>query len=285
MNSLRQERKVTILNCLGKTLELGMSTRIMGILNVTPDSFSDGGNYTSSDQAIEHAVLMQKQGAAILDVGGQSTRPGYSEVSEADEISRVVPIIEALKGKLTIPISIDSYRASVAKAALTAGAHLINDQHGFQGDELMPHVASDWKCPVVLMHCDKHLATQAGSLIDCLKRYFESSLKIADRFSIPHSRLILDPGIGFYKTQPQNLEIIAKLSELRTFGLPLLLGASRKSVIAHVLGGDPQDRLEGTLVTSALAAAEKIEIIRVHDVKANLRAVGMAEAVFNARNT
>jgi dihydropteroate synthase len=275
--------KVIVIDCRGKPVELGRSTQVMGILNVTPDSFSDGGKFTGLNDAVKHAFSIEEEGAVLLDIGGQSTRPGHSEVSEREEISRVLPLIETISPKLKIPISIDTYRASVAHAALSAGAGMINDQHGFHGDSRMPEVAAEWQCPVVLMHCDKALSHNSKSVISDIKCYFEQSLKIAERCSIPLSRLILDPGIGFFKSQPQNLEIIAKLSELRTFGLPLLLGVSRKSVIAHVLGGTPDDRLEGTLVTSALAALEKIELIRVHDVKANVRAVKMAEAVFHAR--
>ncbi len=270
------------MDCRGKSLLLGNKTQVMGILNVTPDSFSDGGKFNAVDAALNQARLIEAEGAAIVDIGGQSTRPGHVEVSEDEELSRVIPVIEVCSRNLQIPISIDSYRSNVASQALKAGAGLVNDQHGFQGDPAMPKVVAEWKCPVILMHCDKTLSPHEASVMDAMKRFFEKSLAIADQHGILRSNIILDPGIGFYKTQPQNLSIIAKISELKSLGFPLLLGASKKSVIGHVLGGEPNDRAEGTLVASALAAYEKIDLIRVHDVKANLRAVRMAEAVLQA---
>jgi dihydropteroate synthase len=273
------------MDCRGKTLDLGKQTQVMGILNITPDSFSDGGKYSSLELAVNQALQIEGEGAAVLDIGGQSTRPGYIEVSQDEELSRVVPVVKACISKLKIPISIDSYRSKVADESIKAGASLVNDQHGFQGDPLMPKVVAEWGCPVVLMHWDKTLQAQEVSIIDSIKRFFEKSISIADQFGIERNKIILDPGIGFYKTQSQNLSIIAKIAELKSMGFPLLLGASRKSVIAHVLGGEPDDRLEGTLVTTALAAYEKVDLVRVHDVKANLRAIRMAEAVLNASKT
>ena len=189
------------------------------------------------------ARRMVDEGAGIVDIGGQSTRPGHAEIAPEEEIARVRPILERLAPCPPAPISIDTYRPGVARLALEAGAHIINDEHGFQGDPQMAGVAAEFACPVVLMHCEKGFASAPGDVLERLKRFFARSLEIARRAGVSEERLILDPGIGFHKTQPQNLEILARMSELGSFGLPLLLGVSRKSVIGHVLGGSPGERL------------------------------------------
>jgi dihydropteroate synthase len=252
---------------------------IVGILNATPDSFFDGGRWKTPVDAAARARQMVEEGAEIVDLGGQSTRPGHAEISPEEEVGRVRPILDQLVSSPPAPISIDTYRPAVARAALVAGAHLINDGHGFQGDPEMAAVAAEFRCPAVLMHCEAGFDSAPGDPIGRIKRFFSRSLEIAARAGVPSGRLILDPGIGFHKTQSQNLEILARISELGSFGLPLLLGASRKSVIGHVLGGPPEERLEGTLATTALAVSQGVEFVRVHDVLANVRAARMAEAV------
>lgn len=271
------------LDCRGLKLEFGAGTVIVGILNATPDSFSDGGRWQDPAEAEAGARRMVEEGAGVVDIGGQSTRPGHAEISPEEEIARVRPILERLAPRPPAPISIDTYRPGVARFALEAGAHIINDEHGFQGDPGMAAVAAEFGCPAILMHCEAGFASAPGDVIEGLRRFFARSIEIAARAGVPQQRLILDPGIGFHKTQPQNLEILARISELDCLGLPLLLGVSRKSVIGHVLGGKPDERLEGTLATTVLAVSQGVAFVRVHDVLANVRAARMAEAVLASR--
>lgn len=254
----------------------------MGILNVTPDSFSDGGNYSDFDAAIERASQMTGEGAAIVDVGGQSTRPGFAEISVEEECARIVPVIEALRDRLIVPVSVDTYKSDVARAALRAGAHILNDVHGLQGDPALVDVVAEFGCPVILMHQESEFAKAPGDSIAKLKAFFERSFAIAAKAGIARDRIIVDPGIGFLKTQAQNLEIVGRLGELRALGQPVLLGASRKSFIGNVLGLPASERLEGTLATSALAAWYGVEIVRVHDVAPNVRIAKMVAAVRTA---
>jgi len=273
------------LDCRGLRVEFGNKTVVVGILNATPDSFFDGGRLKTPAEAAARARRMAGEGAGIIDLGGQSTRPGHAEISPDEEMARIRPILEILAPEPPAPISIDTYKPVVARAALEAGAHLINDEHGFQGDPEMAAVAAEFGCPVILMHCELGFASAPGDTIGGIKRFFARSLEIAARAGIPEGRLILDPGIGFHKTQPQNLEILARVCELGSFGLPLLLGVSRKSVIGHVLGGTPGERLEGTLAATVLAVSQGVEFVRVHDVLANVRAARMAEAVLAKAKT
>ncbi len=272
----------------------------MGILNLTPDSFSDGGlflrngptgsQYRSAagttqetqievDRAVGHAERMAAEGAAIIDVGGQSTRPGFEEISPEEEIARVIPVITALAGRMDRVISIDTYKPAVARAALAAGAHLLNDVRGLQGDPEIAALAAEFSAPVVIMHQDPTFREDPADTVEKLCRFFEKSLAIAAAAGIPRKRCILDPGIGFLKSHQQNLEIIARLGEVRALSLPILLGVSRKSTIGEVLALPAAERLEGTLVTTALAAWQGIEIVRVHEVQANVRAAKMAAAL------
>ena len=271
-----------LLDCRGRTLALGGRIQAVGILNVTPDSFFDGGRWDEPAAALAQLGRLVREGAAAIDVGGQSTRPGHAEVSPEEELARVLPVLRAAGAGDGPPLSIDTYRAAVARAALAAGAHLVNDIHGFQGDPHMPAVVAEAGCPAILMHHDRGFPGLAGDPIEAIKRYFERSLGKAAAASIPAERLILDPGIGFFKSPAQNLEILRRLGELRALGRPLLLGASRKSIIGRVLAeADPGERLEGTLAITVLAALQGVELIRVHDVRANLRAARMAEAILH----
>lgn len=272
-----------ILDCRGRPLALGGESAVMGILNVTPDSFSDGGQFASLEAAVAQAERMVAEGAAIIDVGGQSTRPGYTEISAEEEIARVIPVIRALVERIAVPLSIDTYKPAVARAALEAGAQVLNDIRGLQGDSELLAVAREWGCPVVVMHQELGFAQADGDTIDKLNTYFRRSIATAEEAGISVERLILDPGIGFGKSQAQNLEIAGRMGELRELGLPLLLGASRKSFIGNVLGLPAPERLEGTLATTALAAWEGVELIRVHDVAANVRVARVIAAIRAAK--
>jgi len=254
-------------------------TRVMGILNVTPDSFFDGGWWASPSAAEWQAKRMVEEGAEVIDLGGQSTRPGYQEISVEEELARVVPAIQAIAAGIQVPLSIDTYKPAVARAALLAGAQWVNDIHGLQGDPEMAGVIAADGCPAVLMHCDQKFSTEPGDTMEKLVRYFVRSLAIAAEAGIAEGQLILDPGIGFHKSAAQSLEILRRLPELRRFGLPLLVGVSRKSVIGHVLGTPAADRLEGTIAATVLAVQQGVEYVRVHDVQANVRAVRMAQAI------
>ena len=269
--------------CRDRRLILDGTPHIVGILNVTDDSFFDGGHHNALPAAVSHARLMIAQGATVIDVGGQSTRPGYTEVGPDEEIRRVVPVIRELVRHTAAPISIDTYHASVADAALTAGAHIVNDVHGLQRDPLMASVIAKHQAAAILMHNDPTLRDSPADVIASLKNFLTHTLSLASAAGIDPTRIILDPGIGFGKTQEQNLQILARLSELHALGHPLLLGISRKSVISHVLDLPPEDRLEGTLALTALAVSQGVQFHRVHDVEPNARAARMSAAVRDAR--
>ncbi|HEX3731002.1 MAG TPA: dihydropteroate synthase [Opitutaceae bacterium] len=272
------------LECRGRRLDLGGGTALFGILNVSPDSFYDGGRFDEPAAALEQAWRLVREGAAAIDVGGQSTRPGHAEVPAEEEIARVRPLIEALVRELPLPVSIDTYKPEVARAALAAGAHLLNDVRGFQADPGMARVAAEHGCPAILMHWEADFPAERGDLLRRIERYFARSLEIARAAGVGAERIILDPGIGFAKTAEQSLEIMARVGELRGLGCPLMLGASMKSVIGRALGlPEAADRLEGTLATTVLAVAQGVACLRVHDVRANLRAARMAEAVLKFR--
>ncbi|HLP03208.1 MAG TPA: dihydropteroate synthase [Opitutaceae bacterium] len=270
-----------VLECRGRRIVLGAEPVIVGIVNVTPDSFFDGGRYASTEAAVAHAEKLVAEGAGMLDIGGMSTRPGHEAVSEAEEIARVVPVIAALVKKVSVPLSVDTYKPAVARAALEAGAHVLNDIHGLQRAPEMAVLAAHFGAAAIAMHFDESYSFAPGEAIAMQLAFFRRTIAIAMEAGLSAEKLVLDPGIGFHKTQAQNLELIARIGELRAIGLPVLLGASRKSVIAHVLGLPPEERLEGTLATTALAAWQRVEFLRVHDVAANLRAARMAAALRN----
>jgi dihydropteroate synthase len=266
----------------GKILSLDGRPKIVGILNVTPDSFFDGGRHLALESALYQASQMVAEGAAAIDIGGQSTRPGYSEVSIEQEIARVVPVIEALSSRLGVPLSIDTYKPAVARAAIKAGADIINDVHGFHRNPELAEIAAGQGCGVILMHNEVSFTATRGATMERITAFLGRSLDIAVSAGVPRERIILDPGIGFAKTHEQNLEILACLGELKILGCPLLLGASRKSVVGNVLSVPPEERLEGTLTTTALAVWQGVEFIRAHDVCANLRAALMAKTIRDA---
>lgn len=267
------------------SFDFSARTYIMGILNVTPDSFSDGGVFLNKDDAVKQALRMQDEGADMIDIGGESTRPGAGRVPAKEEIKRVVPVIEALSGKVKVPLSIDTYKAPVADAALSAGASIINDISGLRFDPKMPKTAARHKVPVIIMHIkgtpeNMQKAPSYKALVPEIVDYMHESIDIARRAGIPDDMIIIDPGIGFGKTVEHNLEIIKRLNEFAGFEKPVLLGHSRKSFIGSVLGGLPvTERLEGTAAAAAIGIFNGANIIRVHDVKEMSRVARMADAV------
>lgn len=252
-------------------------TYVMGILNVTPDSFSDGGKYDRLDAALHHAEQMIAEGAAILDVGGESTRPGYTQISEEEEIARTIPVIEALKCRFDIPVSIDTYKSKVAEAAAGAGADLINDIWGLRYDEKMAEVIKRTGTACCLMH-NRTDAVYADFFAD-LKEDLKQSIAIAGTAGISDDKIILDPGVGFAKSYENNLEAIRRCRELQELGFPVLLGTSRKSVIGLTLEIPAAERVIGTTVTTVFGVLGGCAFVRVHDVKENLEAIKMAEAI------
>lgn len=253
-------------------------TYIMGILNVTPDSFSDGGRWNQLDVALRHVEDMLTEGMDVVDVGGESTRPGYTKISDQEEVDRVSPVIEAIKARFDVPISLDTYKSGVARAGIAAGADLINDIWGLKGDPEMAGVIAEAGLPCCLMH-NRDNASYAEFFPEMLEDLKET-LRLADAAGIHRDRIILDPGVGFAKSLENNLECVRRLGDLiRAFDLPVLLGTSRKSMIGLTLNLPSDQRVEGTVATSVMAAMAGCMFVRVHDVQANARAVKMTEAI------
>ncbi len=252
-------------------------TYVMGILNVTPDSFSDGGMYSNMDAVVRRVEVMIREGADIIDIGGESTRPGFTEISSEEEMERVIPVIERVKKNFDIPISLDTSKAVVAQAGILSGADMINDITGLQGDTDMAQVIAKAQVSCVIMHNRANNVYQDfwKELCQDLKAYVQTAIDAG----IEENRIIIDPGVGFAKTQEQNLEVMRRLEELGAWGYPILLGVSRKSVIGNVLGLPVEERLEGTLASTILAVTKRCSFVRVHDIKENVRAIKMAEAV------
>ena len=250
---------------------------VMGILNITPDSFSDGGKYNDLDQALYHVEKMITDGMDIVDVGGESTRPGYTQISAQEEIERVTPVIEAIKSRFNVPISLDTYKSEVAKAGIAAGVDMINDIWGLKYDENMAQVIAESGLPCCLSHNRKEMKYK--NLIEEMFWDLEASLELASSKGIAYDKIILDPGIGYGKSYENNLEIIDNLQKFHSLGYPLLLGASRKSVVGMGMDLPVNDRMEGTLVTTVYGVQRGVMFVRVHDVKENARAVKMTEAI------
>lgn len=260
-----------------KEFDVKNKTYIMGILNVTPDSFSDGGKFNNLDAALYHAEEMIREGADIVDVGGESTRPGHTVISEEEEIARVTPVLEALKARFDVPLSIDTYKAPVAQAALQAGADLVNDIWGFRHDPRVARLTAQYGAACCLMH-NRNEAVYENFLEDMVKD-MEICLSIAREAGVPEDKIMLDPGVGFGKTYEMNLEAINHVDILHRLGFPLLLGTSRKSVIGLTLNLPSDQRVEGTLVTTVLGVLKGCAFVRVHDIKENKRAIQMTEAI------
>ncbi len=265
------------LDCRGKTIRLGGETLVMGILNVTPDSFSDGGKYCDPAMAVERAGQMVADGADIIDLGGESTRPGYIPVGEEEELARVIPVLKKLVQEIPVPVSIDTTKSAVARRALEMGVHIINDQSALRADPALAALAAEYRVPLVLMHNQK--GTVYRDLIGDMLDYFRESISIARQAGLPREKIIIDPGLGFGKTVEQNLEALRRLKELRCLGQPVLIGPSRKSTIGKVLNLPVEERVEGTAAAVALGVANGANIVRVHDVKEMVRVVKMADAI------
>ena len=264
-------------------------TYIMGVLNVTPDSFSDGGKYYGKRRAIAHAVRMAAEGADIIDVGGESTRPGGRDISETEECSRVIPVIEAISRKLDLPISIDTRKAWVAEAALRAGATIINDVSGLKHDPLMAGVAARYNATVIVMHMkgtprNMQKSPRYRNLIPEIKSELRESLKIARAAGIDKEKIVIDPGIGFGKTVKHNLEILNRLAEFKELGASICVGTSRKSFIGRILNKPcAGDRLAGTIAASVFAIIRGADILRVHDVKEAVEAAAITDSILKSR--
>ncbi len=268
-------------------LRLGSKTYIMGILNVTPDSFYDGKRYNTIENAIDHAIRMAEEGADIIDVGGESTRPGAYPISEKEETKRIIPVIKILSKKIGLPISVDTYKAKVAEKAIDAGASIINDIGGLQMDKKMAKVADKAKVPVIIMHKKGTPRTMQKypvrkNLLSEIMSYLKKSVSIAIGAGIDKNKIIIDPGVGFGKTMQQNFQIIKKLCEFKNMGFPILVGTSRKKFIGTVLKAPVQECLYGTLATVAVAAMNGAHIVRVHDVYETVQIVKICDAIRNS---
>lgn len=260
-----------------KEFDVEHGTYVMGILNVTPDSFSDGGKYHTWDTALFHAEEMVEQGADVLDIGGESTRPGYTKISDEEEIDRTVGILGRLRQEFDVPLSIDTYKPAVAKEALLAGADMVNDIWGLQYDPSMARVVAESGAACCLMHNRREAVYQ--NLMEEIKEDLKRSLYLAEKAGIGKEKILLDPGIGFGKTYEQNLQVLHSLGQLKELGFPLLLGTSRKSVIGLALNLPVEERVEGTLATTVLGMLMGCAFVRVHDVKENVRAIQMVQAI------
>lgn len=267
---------------------LGGRTYIVGILNVTPDSFSDGGRFADPDLAIRHARRLMADGADILDIGGESTRPGSDPVDAETEMQRVIPVIRRVYDELGCPISVDTYKPEVARVALQAGACIVNDINGLQGDTGMADIVARGKAGVILMHNariyrqNEPILEPDSDILADVTGFLRNSCRIAEAAGIQKERLILDPGIGFGVTAGESIEMIARLDELRALGLPILLGPSRKRFISHVLGQTPTSRLFGTGASVAMGISRGVDFVRVHDVREIAEVAAMADAIERA---
>lgn len=267
--------KSVILNNI--ELDYKKETFVMGILNVTPDSFSDGGKFNSIDMAIQHAKEMVADGAKIIDIGGESTRPGYTRISNEEEIARVVPVIKALLKEVPAILSIDTYKSAVARAAVEAGAHMINDIWGAKADPEIAKVAAEYNVPIILMHNRKDVPYT--NYFEDYMDDFKKSLNIVKQAGVPDEHIILDPGIGFVKNLQQSIETMQRLEELVEIGYPVLLATSRKRMIGTILNLPLEERIEGTAATCAYGVMKGCHIVRVHDVKEVARTVKMIDAL------
>lgn len=274
-----------LLSFRGFELDLLKKRHVMGIINVTPDSFSDGGAFLDRDKAVEQGIRMAQDGADIIDVGGESTRPGAQPVSDGEEIERIIPVIEAIVGQVDIPISVDTYKPAVARRAITAGASIINNIMGSNLEKEMAAAAAEFDVPLVLMHIKGTPRSMQvnpvyedvlGEIIATLGK----SIADAERYGVDPHKIIVDPGIGFGKTVRHNLEILKRLRELEVLGKPILVGPSRKSFIGATLGiPDPQERLMGTAAAVAVAIEGGADIVRVHDVKEIVQVVRLMNEI------
>jgi dihydropteroate synthase len=273
---LKKEFTKTI-KCGPYTLDYGKKTIIMGILNVTPDSFSDGGKYNNPDKAIEHANQMVENGADIIDIGGESTRPGHTPLTVEEELERVIPAVQAISKHVHVPISVDTFKAEVAKQAIEAGAHIINDIWGAKADEMMPQVAAELKCPIILMH-NRPNRNYQQFMRDALNDLYESIILVKNA-GVMDEDIILDPGIGFAKDYQEDMEMMRNLDKLVATGYPVLLATSRKRMIGNTLDLPVDQRMEGTGATVCHGIQKGCQMVRVHDVKEIARMAKMMDAL------
>jgi dihydropteroate synthase len=282
----------TLLKIGKETFELGKQTVVMGILNVTPDSFSDGGKYFDLERAVEHALQMEKHGADIIDVGGESTRPRAVPIPEDEEVKRVVPVVEQLMGEISVPLSIDTYKAKVAKQGLELGVSMVNDVTALRGDKGLVDVVREYNVPICLMHMkgnprDMQVNPSYVDVMGEIRGFLKERVDFACRHGIEKKNIIIDPGIGFGKRTggdvEDNCEILRRLSELKNLGFPIMIGASRKKFIGNVCGGSVSlplsERLEGSLAAACIAVMNGADIVRVHDVKETRRCIDLVDCV------
>lgn len=272
------------LQCGSRRLELGRRTLVMGVLNVTPDSFADGGRFFDRDRAIEHGLAMAREGADIIDVGGESTRPFSEPVSADEEMERVLPVIEALAGEVDVPVSIDTTKAEVARAALAAGAGMLNDVSALRFDPDMAGVAAESGAPLIVMHMkgtpgDMQEDPRYEDLIGEIRAFLEEVVRAAVQAGVRREQILIDPGIGFGKTFDHNLQLIRDLDRLSVVGRPLVLGCSRKAFVGHILGKEADDRDPGTMAAAAAGVLNGAHVVRVHNVAMAVDAVRMVDAV------
>ena len=276
-----------ILKCDGHTIDLTVKPALMGILNVTPDSFSDGGLYNTHQKAINRVDEMIAQGADIIDIGGESTRPGAEPVSEKEESARVIPVIKEIVRKFNIPISIDTRKTEVAKKALDAGAHIVNNVEGLKNNEILGKIVAQYDVPIILMHMRGNPKTMQKdikyrSVVSDIIEELKNSITLARDAGIREDNILVDPGIGFGKTTDDNLKIINRINDFKILKKSVVLGPSRKSFIGNVLNLDVSERLEGTLAVVAYASLKGVNIIRVHDVMQTRRVIDMVKAIKDA---
>ncbi len=272
------------MDCRGKELSFGQRSLIMGILNVTPDSFSDGRRYLDVAAAVDHAKEMAKDGADVIDVGGESSRPGASPASAEEELARILPVVEGLVDEISVPVSIDTCKSEVARRVLESGAHIVNDITALQGDAEMARVVAEMSAGVILMHMRGTPRTMQQSpvyddVVSDISAWLHCRIEYAETEGIPPDRIIIDPGIGFGKTVNHNLEILRRLDEFRLLKKPILIGTSRKSFIGKILDLPVNSRIEGTAATITWAIAHGADMVRVHDVKAMHRVARMTDAL------
>jgi len=282
-----REKKRFILELGQKTLDFYSRTHLMGVLNVTPDSFSDGGKFFKLEEAIKQGLKLTEEGVDMIDIGGESTRPGSEPVTIEEELRRVIPVIEELTKRIKIPISIDTYKSKVAKEALDSGASMVNDISGLRYDPEMKKVVAKYDVPVVLMHIQgtpKNMQENPryDNLLEEIKNYLSESISIAEEAEIDENKIIIDPGIGFGKTLEDNLKILKNLVEFKSLGRPIMIGVSRKSFIGKILDLPTDERLEGSLASMAVAIMNGANILRVHDVKESKRVAKLVDAILKS---
>ena len=280
---------MNFLHCGKFKVQLGLQTRIMGILNVTPDSFSDGGRHHDRHEAAAHAIRMEEEGADFIDIGGESSRPGASPVSTEEELRRILPVLEALIPRINIPVSIDTCKPEVARKAIQAGASMINDIQGLKNPK-MAEVAAEYRLPAVLMHMQNQPETMQlnpayGSVVSDLLLFFKQEVERAVSSGISREQIVIDPGIGFGKTAAHNLQILRSLEQFHSLGLPVLIGTSNKSFIGKILDLPVEKRLAGSLATVAWAVWKGVHIVRVHEVGPTKNVIQMIDAIRTAEES